>query len=651
MGIAYFQKGVELEIDGQPFQLNRKIDDHLWQAEKTKTGQMKEFTMAELKKLLADGKLVFCKDKVVRDANSKLDSSNVIVMRTDISPAEWEKAKRRRSYVRAVEELPCTENLYKPAILKVWEKSGRLGRMPHWTTVARWVAKYRKHGKDAHALVEESHKKGKRGSDYSQEVVDIVNASIDRVYMTRERGTVAETHVHAMVQVDRRNKQLASTKQLKLPPRYLVQREIDSIPAFDRYVARYGQVAALRIFRSRTNHRITNHALETAEMDHTQLDIFVIDEDGVPMGRPWITICIDVHTRCILGIYIGFEPPSYLSVARCLKHAFLPKVDLQQQYPGIKNPWIAHGVMETLRVDNGMEFHGHAFEQACYSFGVEIEFMPRKKAWFKGTIERFNKTLNDSVCHGSPGTSFSNIFEKDDYDPEKHAVLTLPKLRLIIHKWIADCYHHAPHRGLEGIAPAVMWSKSIRDEDIPLPEDPARIDVMLGKPANCTLSHKGVEINNLFYNSHDLTELRRQYGDTLKVDVMVDESNVGHLYVMLPDGIGYVEVPAVNSDYAAGISLWQHKLFRRHAKLHDRTDDARGWAHAKVEIMEIVQGEVNLKKGRKKAAVKKGRLIEADLHAKESVILAVPEDSPILTPMPRKKSPSRFTAIIENRPK
>lgn len=334
----------------------------------------------------------------------------------------------------------------------------------------------------------------------------------------------------------------------------------------------------------------------------------------MPLGRPWLTICIDRHTRCILGIYIGFEPPSYLTVGKCLKHAFLPKTDLKQQYPDIRHDWAAHGVMELLYVDNGLEFHSISLEQACYAFGVEIVFTPRKTPWYKGEIERFNGTLNRSLSHGIAGTTFSNIFDKDDYDPAKHAVVTLSTLRLIVYKWIADYYHQKPHRSLDNQTPAVMWSSSIRAEDIHLAHDPAQIDVLLGKAvADKLVSHKGIEINNLLYNSIDLMQLRRQRGDTFKVDIRVDESDLGHIFVILDGGQDYLEVPALNQEYAKDMTLWLHNLCRKYAKEHFSKTDIYSYARAKTEIREIVERGLNIKS--KKSHSKVGRYLDTNKQA------------------------------------
>jgi len=477
--------------------------------------------------------------------------------------------------------------------------------LPNWTSVARWKKKYLANGKDAFALVDANHNKGNRNERYETEVREIVSDCIDQIYMQRERKTIEETIEESVVMVTRENKQRPQSEQLPLPTRRLIRRLIDMIPAFDRCAARYGRIAANRIYRSKLKHLVTKKPLEAAEIDHTQLDLFVIDDEThIPLGRPWLTICIDNHTRCILGIYIGFEPPSYLTVGKCLKHAFLPKTDLQTQYPAIRHSWAAHSVMEQLFVDNGMEFHSISLEKACFAFGVEIVYTPRKRPWFKGKIERFNRTINDGVSHGMAGTTFSNIFEKDDYDPAKHAVVTLSTLRLIIHKWIADYYHQKPHRSLDQQTPAAVWNSSVLPEDIALAHNPAEMDILLGKAVEeKRVTHKGIEINCLLYNSPELMLLRRQYGEDLTVEIRIDESNLGHVYVILKDNQGYIEVPALNQEYANGVSLWLHNICRNYAKKHFKKVDVYSYALAKTEIREIVENELKLKRRKSNARV------------------------------------------------
>lgn len=607
MAIVYFCKNTSFDMDGREYQMKQEITIGLWQVQEVRTGRIHEFNILELQQRYADGKLVFTEDiskALNRDVVLKKLPDNI---NRQLEGKAWDRAKVKRMYAKAIEHLPSTEGIVKQAIQEVWQKLKLPDQAPHWVSVCAWKKKYLMNGKDAFALGEQHHRKGNRTPRYPDEVIEIAEDCIDHIYMRRERGTVEETAEEVVVRIERENRTRPISMHLPRPTRRLIERLINLIPAFDRDAARYGRTAATRKYRSKLKHIVTKKPLESAEIDHTRLDLFVIDDDShIPLGRPWLTICIDNHTRCILGIYIGFEPPSGLTVGKCLKHAFLPKTNLHKEYPGIRHAWDAHGVMERLIVDNGLEFHGISLEKACFAFGIEISYTGRKSPWFKGKIERFNRTLNEGVSHGISGTTFSNIFEKDDYDPSKHAVVTLSTLRLIIHKWIADYYHQKPHRSLDEHTPAAVWTSSINPEDIAMAHNPAELDMLLGKATeDKKVTHKGIEINNLLYNSLELMQLRRQYGEELKVEIRVDESDVGHIYVILKDHQGYIEVPALNQEYASGLTLWLHQVCRSYAKKNFKKADMYSYALAKTEIREIVESELKLK--RKKSNSKVGR--------------------------------------------
>jgi len=242
-------------------------------------------------------------------------------------------------------------------------------------------------------------RKGNRKSRYPTEVTEFVEKAIEDRYLKLERNTIQETLDYAIVLVATENRLRPQSAQLPLPTRRLVTSKIEAIPAFDRYAARHGRTAAVKRFRSVLQHRTTNAPLERVEIDHTPLDLMVIDDDsGLPLGRPYITACIDDYTRCLLGIYISFEPPSNFTVSRCLMHAFIPKTELHVKFPAIQNQWSAHGVMRELVVDNGQEFHSTSFENACFSLGIEIHYSARKVAWFKGKVEQTLPWHPKSLC-------------------------------------------------------------------------------------------------------------------------------------------------------------------------------------------------------------------------------------------------------------
>lgn len=591
MSTSAFQQGAIVDIKGQTHILLRKIEDNLWQAEESRTKRIQEFTEHQLHSLYVAGNLKFVSsEKFVSQVAAKKQSV------ANYAPKQWEAAKIRRAYVIATLDLPNTRSYLIPIIQETWQKLQKPETCPNAATVIRWKNKFLQAGKDITALIEKNDQKGNAKSRYSSELEQFVQQSIEVVYLRKERGTIQDTLDRAIIFTLRENELQPDAKQLPLPTRRLVTRKIMAVPAFDRYAARHGHMAAIKRFRSVLAHRTAAAPLERAEIDHTLLDVFVIDDKTfLPLGRPWLTACIDDYTRNILGIFVSFEPPSHFSVARCLKHAFLPKISLKTDYPAIKNTWEAHGVMRELVVDNGAEFHSASLENACYSLGIEIHYSARKTPWFKGKIERVLGTINRAVAHCNPGTTFCNIFEKEDYDPSKHAVVRYSVLKEIIYTWIADVYHQRPHSALD-VPPAVMWKVSIKPEEILVPDDPARLDAILGRSEDRCLTHKGIELYGLLYNSPELTALRREHGDKLNVEIRVDTADLGQITVFSPDKRQIFSVPAINSAYAAGLSEWQHRVCKRFAAREYEKYTPTAWLEAKAHIAKLVEDEFMYKK-------------------------------------------------------
>jgi putative transposase len=595
MSTSTFTEGTVVEIDSRLYKLLRKIDADTWQAEESRTKRISEFTALALRTLYADGQLKFYCERTAAMARER---SAVVEFR----PEQWDMAKTRRAYVTAVLDLPATESRIVRVIQEVWEKIRQPFKAPNPVTVLRWKKKYTQAGRDIRSLIDRSDRKGNKSKRYADETEAFVTQAIDLVYLKVERGTIQATLDRASALINRENKLRPEAIQLQIPTRRLVKRMISALPAYDRYAARHGRVAATRHFRTVIAHRTTEAPLERAEMDHTQLDKMVIDDDtGMPLGRPWLTGCLDDYTRNALGIHVSFEPPSHFTVARCLKHAFLPKVRLRQDYPAIKNDWMAHGVMRELVIDNGAEFHSESLENACYSLGIELHYSARKTPWFKGKIERWNGTVNRETAHGTPGTTFQNIFEKSEYDPVKHAVIRYSVFKEIIHTWVADVYHQRPHRTLK-IPPALMWERSISQDAITVPDDLAKLDAILGRNEVRRLTHKGIELYGLLYNSPELTTLRRNLGDKLEVEIRVDAADIGKIIVLSPDKRQMFTVHSLSPKYAAGLSEWQHRVCKRYAAAQNKFE-AEGWLEAKLRIAELIQNEVLHKKQRTRSRI------------------------------------------------
>jgi hypothetical protein len=79
------------------------------------------------------------------------------------------------------------------------------------------------------------------------------------------------------------------------------------------------------------------------QIDHTKLDVIVVDEEQrLPIGRPWITLAIDVYSRMVLGFYISLDPPGAIATSLCIAHAALPK-ETRLAKRGIVGSWPCWG--------------------------------------------------------------------------------------------------------------------------------------------------------------------------------------------------------------------------------------------------------------------------------------------------------------------
>src|SRR5262249_26957968 len=141
----------------------------------------------------------------------------------------------------------------------------------------------------------------------------------------------------------------------------------------------------------------TTRILERVEIDHTPLDLFLIDErTWLSSGRPTLTMAIDHFSRMPYGYYLSFGDPSAAAVVGALRHGVLPKSLSAQALPDlpIEGQWPVFGLLECLVVDNGLEFHGIDLDGIAQDLGFTIVYCPKRTPRFKGVIERYFKTFN-----------------------------------------------------------------------------------------------------------------------------------------------------------------------------------------------------------------------------------------------------------------
>ncbi len=637
MSIHALRKGQHVRIGPSEFVISQRLAGSHWQLENTATGEWCTFNEDELLDRFANNELSFVMG--VEPPRPPTDQLNV-ELHGDLStyPSDLVTLARNRvKYLKEIDRrqpLAITPTTMKPLIGSVSEEI-KDTKPPGWLTVWRDYRKWVAAGRDIRAIVLRYGDRGRREARMSPEVKITTEQVIKDLYLKPERKRVPEVHLEIVRRLNDENKFRLGPDRLRIPSQRTIYRAIARLSPYEVMAARYGKRRADTEFRVSTTGPVTTRPLERVVMDHTPSDLIVVDDDSLlPLGRPTITTALDEDTRCPMGFYGSFEPPSCLAVMRCLKHAILPKTYVQHQFPSIKNRWECYGVPELVVVDNPPEFHSSHFELACLQIGCDIQYAKVLVPWYKGKIERFLRTLNHDLLHGEPGTTFSNILERDDYDPCKNAVVLLSTFREILHKWIVDVYLQTPHRGIKGI-PAHRWQCETCGLPPPLPPSAAALDIVLGMTVHRVVFHYGIELEGLKYNGPELGELRRRTGPTVKVELTFDPGDLGQIHVLDPVKRVYIRVPALDQTYANGLSFWQNRVIRRYAQheLGGRADIV-ALAQAKAEIRALIERDFNRKStgGRKRVA----RFIEShtvahlpEREAHQSSITGPPGDETV----------------------
>src|SRR5713101_3236238 len=290
------------------------------------------------------------------------------------------------------------------------------------------------------ALVPHKPSGGKGKGRLPADLEALISTTIEEVYLTPQQGT----RQRVVDEVRRR----CAHAPLRPPSGNAIRRRMQMLPPEDTMRRREGAQRARQHFAPVTGtFPPAPGPLAVVQMDHTPVDLIVVDaQDRRPIGRPYLTVAIDVYSRCITGFCVTLEAPSAVSVGLCLAHAVLDKVAYLHRL-GVEGEWPIWGKPRTIHVDNGPEFHSEALRRGCEQHGIGLVHRPVGQPHFGGIIERLIGTLMQHV-HTLPGTTFSNIQERGAYDAEHHAALTLHELE----KWLACVivghYHTTAHRML-----------------------------------------------------------------------------------------------------------------------------------------------------------------------------------------------------------
>ncbi|MEP1076090.1 DDE-type integrase/transposase/recombinase [Leptolyngbya sp. PL-A3] len=621
MGKFRFKRGLSFWLSGKEYVIKKRLSNNDFQVCNAITEELSSFSEEALVSFLFERKLS------LEPPQANADSKRRDYREADFSQVDdslKEEARRREKYVKEYLSQGLqkrTEAVLKPIIEKVANEI-KDKNPPNWSTLYRWIKKYEGQRNDIRALITRNVGKGNRKSRLDIEVDQIINEVIDEYYLTLEKPNVqaACSEIIFRVAAENLKRSRIGLEQLRLPNRSTIYRRVDKLDPYEEAIKRYGRATADRMFHVSENARpYPTRPLEMVEIDHSKLPIYVIDpETNLPIGTPWLTTALDKFTGIPIGYYLSFEPPSALSVMQCLLHAIKPKTYVSKKYPSVSNTWDTFGLLEALRPDNGPEFYGKTLEDGCDQLDIDIDYTPPRSAWYKGSVERFFGMINTMLLRGQPGSflKFLKVYD-DEYDPKKPSkkgAVSYDGLNEIVHIFIVDivCQMSHPKFGTPRIN---VWRTATLEFPPALPSDEKDLRVLLGAITHRVISEKGVEFERLYYNSPELARLRHIYEkrdkrrktgakDKEKAKIKYDPTDISCIYVFNPETDSFVTVPAVDQQYTQGLSLWQHRVIKRHVAEQGKEVNITELAIAKKKIQEIVEREwKSTKQGRTKVSM------------------------------------------------
>jgi putative transposase len=124
------------------------------------------------------------------------------------------------------------------------------------------------------------------------DVEAIIEDHLTRYYLRRERPSLARVVTEI--------RSACSEQGLRPPTRRTVQRRLDAMDAREVMKAHEGAKAARHRFAPVTGRNRSERPLDVVQIDHTPADIILVDSfERKPIGRPWVTLAIDIATRMV----------------------------------------------------------------------------------------------------------------------------------------------------------------------------------------------------------------------------------------------------------------------------------------------------------------------------------------------------------------
>lgn len=267
-----------------------------------------------------------------------------------------------------------------------------------------------------------------------------------------------------------------------------------------------------RAFHGRADQHVSGPG-DAFVIDATVADVYLVSQFDRTMivGRPTVYFAVDVFSRLIVGIYVGFESPSWMAAMTLLTNVVTPKVAFCAQY-GIEiseDQWPSHHLPSTILGDKGEMMAVQAGPLIVENLLVKIENAPSGRPDFKSYVERRFGIVPSKFKAVVPGYVEKDFNQRGARDYRLDAALNINEFTEII-LWSAIQCNAAPITDFptppdmvaagEAPTPLALWKHGISTRSGTLRSfsiDEVRRCVL--PRGTATVTHMGILFQGVFY--------------------------------------------------------------------------------------------------------------------------------------------------------
>ncbi|SFO78806.1 putative transposase [Ectopseudomonas composti] len=422
---------------------------------------------------------------------------------------------------------------------------------PKYTKLYEQMKLFLANGKNTLALVDHATSKQLRPKRLSQESLEVMQDYIRHHYLKTTKPPALMVYKLFVAHLEELN--LHSDSKLDIPSPSTFYRALEALNSYDVDRARLGAKAAAKKHGFGKGIHVPERLLSRVEADTQEVDVHLVGEDGIYIGRAYLTVLLEVLTSSVIGWSLSFTPPCFEKTASALSHALRMREDGSPA-----------GLMEELVVDNGPEFYNASLLALANRLGFTVRFCSKGQPNQKPHVESFFRTLNLQLIHGLNGTTKSNTTMRGDYDSEGEAVMTLDEFRAIVDDWILNYYNKTSH-GHRYLPANVLWERYMDKMNPPKVFTVEALSFICISTHFCTINRGRVRFKNLAWSGPGLPIIENNLKTSQKVEVLYDRTDLGTVYVRDPSSGTFYQADGVHS-YQFGLSMYEHELVQKKLK-------------------------------------------------------------------------------------